>query len=113
MTIDSDNLLNRLEKMSPAINNHAKAKSNRVYIEKYLKSKKALLIIEAKENKLKTGQERESYAYAHQEYIELLKGLKEATEIEEKHRWSLERLKMELEVWRSLNANDRFQKERV
>ena len=113
MKIDSSNLLERLEKMGPAINEHAKAKSERVYIEKYLKSLKALLMVQAKEKGHKTISDRECFAYSHTDYSDMITALKNAVEIEEKNKWALERLKMELEVWRSLNANDRYQKDRV
>ena len=68
---------------------HAKAKSQRVYLEEFRKSKKAMLMNQAEQEGRKTGQERESYAYSHPEYIELLKGLQQAIEVEEKLRWQL------------------------
>ena len=39
-------------------------------------SKKAILMVEAEQKGLKTGQEREAYAYSHESYQELLQGLK-------------------------------------
>ncbi len=111
--VDSDKLIKRLENMGPAINRYAKAKSERVYIEQFRKSKKALLMAEAQTNGAKTGQERETYAYKHPEYVELLEGLKKAVEIEEKHKWTLEQLKTLFEMWRTVQANERFQKDRV
>lgn len=68
---------------------HAKAKAERVYLEEYRKSLKALLMNEAEIEGRKTGQERESYAYADQRYLDLLQGLKVAIEVEEKLRWQL------------------------
>jgi len=68
---------------------YAKAKSERVYLEEYRKTLKAILMNEAESEGRKTGQERESYAYADSRYKELLLGLKEAIEIEEKLRWKL------------------------
>ena len=111
--INSDKLLERIEKMSPAIKVFAKAKADRVYLDEFRKSLKAILIGEAKDNGAKTAQERESYAYSHKRYIAHLTALREAIEIEEKHKWSLERLKMDLEVWRSLNANKRHQESKL
>ena len=60
----------------------AKAKSERIYIEQYRKSKKAILIQEFEGKG--TIQEKESYAYAHKDYILLLCALREAVEQEEK-----------------------------
>jgi len=115
--LDSDKLLARLDKMGPAINEYAKAKSERVYIEQYRKSLKAILMINAKnigkEKGYKTIADFESYAYSHEDYVKLISGLQYAVETEEKHKWALEKLKMELEVWRSLNANDRHVKNNV
>lgn len=111
--IDSDKLLARLEKMGPSISKHAKAKSERVYIDQYRKSLKAILMSQAQAKGVKTVSEREQYAYSHADYLDLLNGLRCAVEAEEKCRWSLERLKIEFEMWRTINANERFQKDKV
>ena len=68
---------------------HANAKSQRIYLEEFRKSKKALLMNEAESSGRKTGQERESYAYSHSDYILLLEGIRAAIQIEEKLRWQL------------------------
>jgi len=82
----------------------AKAKAERVYIEEYRKSLKALLMKRSMESAI-GAQERE--AYAHEEYIELLKGLKQAVEVEEKLRWDLIAAQARVEVWRTEQANNR------
>ena len=109
--IDGDELVKRLENMSPAIVSHAKAKSERIYLEQYRKSLKALLMGEAAH--LKTIGEREQYAYGHIKYIEHLNALKEAVNVEEKCKWTLEHLKIQFEMWRTLQANERYQQDRV
>jgi len=83
---------------------YAQAKANRVYLEQFRKSKKALLINECAEG---TGQTRESYAYAHPEYIELLEGLKVAVEKEQEYYWKLKAAESRIEVWRTECANSR------
>lgn len=108
--MDKDNFLDRIEKMGKAIKPYAKARAERVYIENFLRSKKSLLMHDCDE---KTMAAKEAYAYSHDEYIELLNGLKNAVEIEEIARWALEKFKMEFEHWRTCNANDRWQKDRV
>jgi len=105
-----DDFLDRIEKMGKAIPGYAKAKAERVYIEQFRKSKKAILMGECTE---KTQSAREQYAYAHAEYIELLEGLRVAVEIEEKCRWALEKFKIEFEHWRTTQANDRWQKDKL
>lgn len=85
---------------------YAQAKANRVHIEQFRKSKKALLMSECTEKSIAA---REAYAYAHPEYIELLEGLRAATEQEEALKWRLTGAQLRVEVWRSQNANDRAQ----
>jgi hypothetical protein len=83
--------------------NLAKAKSDRVHLEQYRKSKKALLMNE------KEGAQhlRESYAYAHPEYEELLEGLREAVRQEEELKWMMEAARMKVDVWRTQSSNAR------
>ena len=82
----------------------ATAKAKRIYLEEYRKSLKAILMKRSMENAI-GAQERE--AYAHPDYIELLLGLKEAIEIEEKLRWDLIAAQARVEVWRSQEATNR------
>lgn len=83
-------------------NKFAKAKSERIYLEEYRKSLKALLMKRSLEESI-GAQERE--AYAHEEYRELLQGLKTAVEIEEKLRWDLIAAQARVEIWRTEQAN--------
>lgn len=84
----------------------AQAKANRVYIEEFRKSKKAILM---GESKAKSAVEREQYAYSHPEYLSLLEGLKAAVEIEEKVKWDMTAAQLRIEVWRSQEASNRGQ----
>lgn len=86
---------------------HATAKANRVYLEQFRKSKKATLMVKAEREGKKTGQEREAYAYAHEEYAELLKGLQAAVEEEEKYKFQLKAAEARIEIWRTQQANNR------
>ena len=83
---------------------YAHAKSCRVYIEQYRKSKKAMLIQEAPKG---TMLEKESFAYSHPEYLELLEGLREAVESEEKYKYELKAAELRVETWRTMQANMR------
>lgn len=83
-------------------NKFAKAKAERVYLEEYRKSLKALLMKRSLEESI-GGQERE--AYAHQEYRDLLQGLRAAVEVEEKLRWDLIAAQARVEIWRTEQAN--------
>ena len=80
----------------------AKAKAERVYLEEFRKSKKAILMKRSLEETI-GAQERE--AYAHDEYQELLKGLRQAIETEEKLRWDLIAAQARVEIWRTEQAN--------
>ena len=102
-TIDPQEAVDFLFRAGPA---HAKAKAERVYLEEYRKSKKALLMQEHSDKPLGT-QERE--AYAHEDYIRLLEALKAAVEAEEAARWQLVAAQARVEVWRSQEASARAQ----
>ena len=84
----------------------AAAKANRIYIEEYRKSKKAILMSQCD---AKAANEREQYAYSHEEYLQLLDGLKSAVEEEEKLRWLFVAAQAKVEIWRTQCANDRNQ----
>lgn len=84
----------------------AKAKAQRVFLEEYRKSKKALLMAACD---APAANAREQYAYAHPEYVELLRGLQAAVEVEEELRWQLVAAQARVEVWRSQEASNRNQ----
>jgi hypothetical protein len=90
-----------------SVDDYAKAKAEAEYLKEFRKSKKALLMVEAEQKGLKTGQERESYAYSHQEYTELLEGLKQAIEQSESLRWRMTIAEKRVAVWQTENANNR------
>lgn len=83
----------------------AAAKSERVFIEEFRKSKKALLMKQSGESSA-VAQERD--AYAHPEYLELLGGLKSAVEVEEKLRWELIAAQARIEIYRTQEASNRM-----
>lgn len=83
---------------------YAQALSDREHLKEYRKSKKAMLINEAEQKGIKGQQARESYAYSHQEYIELLDGLRVAIEREAAIRMQIKAAELRIEVWRSQNA---------
>lgn len=85
----------------------AKAKSERIYLEEYRKTKKAMLMRLAEVEGAKSATTQERDAYAHPEYIELLNALKAAVEEEERLRWMIVAAQCKVEVWRSLGANQR------
>ena len=82
----------------------AKAKSDRVYIENFLKVKKAEIALKCNESSMTRA---EQYALSHPEYKELLDGLKIAIMKEEHIRWWLEAARLRVEVWRTQEASNR------
>lgn len=83
---------------------YAQAKADRIYLEEYRKSLKAILMKKSMENAV-NAQERE--AYSNPDYLELLKGLKDAVQTEEEIRWGLVAAQARIEVWRSREATNR------
>lgn len=84
----------------------AKAKAERVYLEEFRKSKKALLMAQST---AEAANAREQYAYAHDDYIALLEGLKAAVQIEEALRWDLIAAQARVDIWRTRQATARAQ----
>ena len=85
---------------------YAKAKAERIYLEEFRKSKKAILM---QSSGAKTSAAQEVDAYANPEYLELLIALKEAVIEEESLRWLLIAAQAKVECWRSLSANARVE----
>lgn len=83
---------------------YARAKSERVYLEEFRKSKKALLMNQCDE---KAANAREQYAYSHPEYIGVLDGLRASVEVEEALKWQQIAAQLRVEVWRSQEASNR------
>ncbi len=86
----------------------AQAKAHRVYLDEYRKSLKSILMKRAiADGVAKSSAAAEMEAYADESYIQLLKGLQEATEQEEALRFGLVSAQARIDVWRSLEASNR------
>jgi hypothetical protein len=77
---------------------YAKAKADRLYLEEFRKSKKAQLMSQAGTEVLG---KQETFAYAHEDYIQILEGIRAAVEKEEKYRWLMTAAQARTEVWRT------------
>jgi hypothetical protein len=87
---------------------YAVAKAQRVYLEEYRKSQKAMLMKTAMaEGRAKTSAAAEMEAYADPAYLEMLKGLQGAVEAEETLRWGLISAQARIDCWRSTEASNR------
>lgn len=83
------------------------ARAERIYLEEFRKSKKALLMKEAMLNGFESAVAQEREAYAHPDYLELLKGIRDAVQIEEELRWHMVAAQARVEIWRSQEATAR------
>ena len=100
--IDPQKHLRRMWDNAPKL---AQAKAERVYVEEYRKTLKALLMQKCSESSA-AAQERE--AYAHPDYAAHLLGLKAAVEAEELLRWRMVTDQASVEVWRSQESSARM-----
>lgn len=82
----------------------AMAKANRVYIEEYKKTVKAILMNDCINM---PSTKAEAYALAHPDYKLQIDGLKVAVEMEETLKWHLEAARLRVEVWRTNEASNR------
>ena len=88
---------------------YAHAKAQRVYMEEYRKSQKAMLMKQALlEGRAKTSAAAEMEAYADPVYTTILEGLRAAVEKEEALRWGLVSAQARIDVWRSTEASNRM-----
>ena len=100
-TIDPQTSLEAIYKTGPLL---AAARAERVYLEEYRKSLKALLMQASKQTSA-AMQERD--AYADQQYTLHLAALRIAVEKEEALRWRMVVSQAAIEVWRSQEASNR------
>lgn len=87
---------------------YAEAKAQRIQMEEYRKSLKAMCMKKAlAEGRAKTAAAAEMEAYADQSYVAFLKGLEAAVQKEEELRWGLVSAQARIDVWRSQEASNR------
>jgi len=106
----SNDIERLMQEYREKVEEYAKARARRTYIEEFKKSKHAILMRQADRDGFKTVSAQDREALASDEYLELLNGLKEAVEAEERLRYDLRALEMRAEVWRTLRADERFEK---
>ena len=93
MEIDPHKAVEYLRDNAPK---YAEAKANRVFIENYLRSIKSKLM----GNEEGTLGAKEAYAYAHDDYVKQLEGLKAATEEEERLKFMLKAAELRIEIYK-------------
>ena len=85
---------------------YAKSKADRMFLEEYRKSIKAQLMSRAGTEVLG---KQETFAYAHEDYIQILEGIKQAVEKEETYRWMMTAAQAKIEVWRTQQYSARLE----
>lgn len=85
----------------------AEAQAQAEYLEEFKKSKLAMLMKEAEKQGFTTSAAQEREARVNPDYIQVLEGLRSATENAIKAKWALKRFEMEFEAWRSKQATMR------
>lgn len=96
------------EQIREKANEYGKAKAQRVYLEEFRRSKKALLMKDALLMGVEAANAQEREALADPEYHQLCRGLAAAIEIEEKLKWELESHRLDIEIWRTRQATERM-----
>jgi hypothetical protein len=99
--IDPQAAIETMWKIAPRL---AKAKAERVYMDEYRKSLKAILM---KASGKGSSAAQEVEAYSHPDYIKHLASLQAAVEAEEALRWQMVATEAAVEVWRSQEASNR------
>ena len=88
---------------------YGEAKAQRVYLEEYRKTKKAMLMKDALKLGVEAANAQEREAYADPAYHQVLKGLAVAIEAEETLKWEMESARLDIEIFRTREATNRMQ----
>ena len=102
----SDNPHRAIEFLIETAPLYSKAKASRMFLEEFRKSRKAQLMSQAGTEVLG---KQETYAYAHPEYIQILEGIREAVELEERYRWLMTAAQAKVECWRTAQYSARIE----
>ena len=85
---------------------YSRAKADRIYLDEFKKSRRAQLMSQAGTEVLG---KQETFAYAHPDYIQILEGIREAVETEERYRWLMTAAQARIEVWRTEQYSARME----
>lgn len=107
MRLSDEQIEKRMGELRATSRAYAKAKAQYDYLEDFKKSKVAILMKAAELKGFKTSAAQEREALAHDEYLELLKGLQVANEEAERLRWELKLSEIASEIWRTNESTRR------
>ena len=100
--IEDKHIEEAVDYLSTSADEHAKDRANRLYLEAFTKTLKALIMKEHSDKPI-SAQERE--AYASPRYHSHLKALQIATELDEKNRFLRQGAEAKISAWQTKNAN--------
>lgn len=100
----------RLIELRETARKYAVAYAQREYLEEFKRSKLAMLMKAAERDGFSTSAAQEREARAHPDYLQLLDGLKVATEAAEALRWELKIAEIGAEVWRTKESSRRAER---
>lgn len=99
------NLETRLDELRELSRAYAEAQSKRIYLDHFRKSKLAMLMKEvAREQGIDAVNAQEREARCHPEYLEVLEGLREATQVAEQAGWELRIAMQGSSLWQTKQA---------
>lgn len=91
----------KLQQIRHIVSDYATAKAKRIYLTEFRKSKRSILMKKYETQGAKTAAQQERDACSDPEYLEVLEGLREAVEAEEKLRYELVLHEQEFDAWKS------------
>ena len=103
----SEVLESRLQELRDQADRYAKAKADMTYLGHYRKSKLAMLMKDAALKGFDAVNAQEREARCDPEYIQILEGLRDATEIAEREGWHLRIAMQGSSLWQTVEASKR------
>lgn len=110
MAISDETIERRMQELRTTADEFSKAHAQKEFLEEFKRSKLALLMKDAEVAGYTTAAAQEREARASNQYIELLEGLRTATELSESLRWKLKIAEIGAEVWRTQESSKRAEK---
>ena len=105
-----DNMEEMLERYRQLAERYAPARAKREYLDEYKKSLLAVLMKKHEKLGFTSAVSQEREARADGDYIKLLNELEFAIHEEEKLRYHIKAVEIEIEVWRTKSANQRAER---
>jgi len=105
--MDIEELLERYRQLA---DRYAPARAQREYLDEYRKSMLAMLMRDAERAGFNSGVAQEREARASDGYLKMLDDLKTAVFEEEKIRYHLKAVELEIEIYRTKSANERAER---